>query len=78
MDVADEDSVRSAVERTVERFGRVDYLVHCAGNNVKSPLLDMTLEQWRSSLDTHFTGAFLTCREAGRQMVSRVKGAASS
>jgi NAD(P)-dependent dehydrogenase (short-subunit alcohol dehydrogenase family) len=74
MDVADEDSVRSAVGRTVERFGRVDYLVHCAGNNVKSPLLDMTLEQWRSSLDTHLTGAFLTCREAGRQMVKQGEG----
>ena len=74
MDVADEDSVKSAVGRTVERFGRVDFLVHCAGNNVKSPLLDMTLEQWRSSLDTHLTGAFLTCREAGRQMVKQGHG----
>lgn len=74
MDVADEGSVRSAVDRAVERFGRVDFLVHCAGNNVKSPLLDMTLEQWRSSLDTHLTGAFLTCREAGRQMVKQGDG----
>ena len=74
MDVADENSVKSAVNRTVERFGRVDFLVHCAGNNVKSPLLDMTLEQWRSSLDTHLTGAFLACREAGRQMVKQGHG----
>ncbi len=74
MDVADESSVKSAVNRTVERFGRVDFLVHCAGNNVKSPLLDMTLEQWRSSLDTHLTGAFLACREAGRQMVNQGEG----
>jgi NAD(P)-dependent dehydrogenase (short-subunit alcohol dehydrogenase family) len=74
MDVTDEGSVKTAVGSTVEYFGRVDYLVHCAGNNVKSPLLDMTLEQWRSSLDTHLTGAFLTCREAGRQMVKQGDG----
>ena len=74
VDVVDEDSVESSVQRVTERFGRVDFLVHCAGNNVKAPVLDMTLDQWKSSLDTHLTGAFLFCRAAGRQMVEQGEG----
>ena len=74
VDVTDEESVESAVQRVVERYGRIDYLVHCAGNNVKAPVLDMTLDQWKSSLDTHLTGAFLFCRAAARQMVEQGEG----
>ena len=74
VDVTDEESVVSAVRGAVHEYGRVDYLVHCAGNNIKAPTLDLTLEQWRSSLDTHLTGAFLFCREAGRQMVEQGEG----
>ena len=74
VDVVDEDSVESSVQRVTERFGRVDFLVHCAGNNVKAPVLDMTLDQWKSSLDIHLTGAFLFCRAAGRQMVEQGEG----
>ncbi len=74
VDVRSEESVDAAVQRVVERFGRLDYLVYCAGNNIKSPLLDMTLEQWRSSLDTHLTGAFLFCRAVGRRLVEQDEG----
>ena len=74
VDVTDEDSVESAVDSVVELLGRVDFVVHCAGNNVKAPVLEMTLDQWRSTLDTHLTGAFLLCRAAGRQMVKQGEG----
>jgi len=74
VDVCSEESVDAAVQRVVERFGRLDFLVYCAGNNIKSPLLDTTLEQWRSTLDTHLTGAFLFCRAVGRQLVDRGEG----
>ncbi len=73
-DVSDESSVVSSVRRVVEECGRIDYLVYCAGNNIKAPTLELSLEQWQSALDTHLTGAFLACREAGRQMVKQGEG----
>ena len=74
VEVTDEDSVIEAVRTVVNRFGRVDYLVHCAGTNIKSPVLDMSLDEWNISLAPHLTGAFLFCREAGRQMVAQGDG----
>ena len=74
VEVTDEESVIAAVRTVVEDLGRVDYLVHCAGTNIKSPVLDMSLDQWNLSLEPHLTGAFLFCREAGRRMVEQGDG----
>ncbi|MCE2457459.1 MAG: SDR family oxidoreductase [Dehalococcoidia bacterium] len=74
VEVTDEDSVIAAVSTIVNELGRVDYLVHCAGTNIKSPVLDMTLDQWNLSLEAHLTGAFLFCREAGKRMVAQGDG----
>jgi NAD(P)-dependent dehydrogenase (short-subunit alcohol dehydrogenase family) len=74
VEATDEASVEAAVHKVVEDMGRVDYLVHCAGTNIKAPVLEMSLEQWKLSLEAHLTGAFLFCREAGRRMVEQGDG----
>ena len=74
VEVTDEQSVTDAVSQVISDLGRVDYLVHCAGTNIKSPVLEMSLDQWNLSLETHLTGAFLFCREAGRRMVEQGDG----
>ena len=74
VEVTDEDSVIAAVSTIVNELGRVDYLVYCSGTNIKSPVLDMTLDQWNLSLEAHLTGAFLFCREAGKRMVAQGDG----
>ena len=74
VEVTDEDSVIAAVRTVVGELGRVDYLVHCAGTNIRAPVLDMSLEQWHFSLEAHLTGAFLFCREAGKEMVAQGDG----
>ena len=62
------------MREAVDTLGRVDYLVHCAGTNIKAPILEMSLDQWNLSLEAHLTGAFLFCREAGRRMVEQGDG----
>ena len=74
VEVTDEASVVTAVQTAVQDLGRVDYLVHCAGTNIKAPVLEMSLDQWNLSLEAHLTGAFLFCREAGRHMVAQGDG----
>ena len=74
VNVTSQESVYSTVQRVVQHFGRVDFLVHCAGNNIKASLLEMTMDQWRDSLDTHLTGAFLFCQAVGKEMVRQGEG----
>ena len=61
-DVTSEDQVR-AIERDVaEHFGKVNILINNAGVNVRKPVTDFTLEEWRRVMDTSVTAAFLMCR----------------
>ena len=74
VEVTSESSVVAAVQRTVDHFGRVDFLVHCAGNNIRAPVLELSVEDWSRVLDTHLTGAFLFCKAVGRHLVEQGEG----
>ena len=74
VEVTSESSVVVAVQRTVDHFGRVDFLVHCAGNNIRAPVLELAAEDWSRVLDTHLTGAFLFCKAVGKHLVGQGEG----
>ena len=74
VEVTDENSVISVVKQTIESFGRIDFLVHCAGNNIRSPIIDMAAEDWNRVLGTHLTGAFLFSKVVGRKLVKQADG----
>ena len=74
VEVTSESSVVAAVQRTVDHFGRVDFLVHCAGNNIRAPVLELAAEDWSRVLDTHLTGAFLFSKAVGRHLVKQGEG----
>ena len=71
-DVCDPDSVAALFAETKRTFGRLDLLFNNAGINAPAvPIEDLTLEQWRSVIDTNLTGAFLCTQEAVRLMKSQ-------
>ncbi|MBK8979922.1 MAG: SDR family oxidoreductase [Planctomycetes bacterium] len=63
-DLTDERDVDAMWERIVATHGRVDGVVVNAGIWIAEevPVCDMSLAQWRHTLDTDLTSAFLTCR----------------
>ncbi|MGH2411302.1 MAG: SDR family NAD(P)-dependent oxidoreductase, partial [Chloroflexota bacterium] len=69
-----EDHARVSVE-TMERFGRIDVLVYCAGIFPRATLLETDEALWRSVLDTNLTGAFFACRAVVPHMAARGGGA---
>lgn len=57
-DVGDPGAVTDMVESMIRQCGRIDVLIHNAGNLHDQKCLRMSDEAWRSVLDTHLNGAF--------------------
>jgi 2-deoxy-D-gluconate 3-dehydrogenase len=52
------------VSETVKQCSGLDILVNNAGINIRKPVQDLSLEEWRQVLDTNLTSAFLCSRSA--------------
>jgi 3-oxoacyl-[acyl-carrier protein] reductase len=74
-DVSDEDQVTAMVSAVERRFGRIDGLVNNAGVMPESPVVEMSLEEWRRVIDIDLTGAFLCSRAVLPGMLQRGSGA---
>ena len=68
IDVADEASVRQAVDAVAARHGRLDILVNNAGITGRKPVDQLTLDEWNLVLQTNLTSAFLVSRAAHPHM----------
>lgn len=75
-DVADEGAVEAAAERVREELGPCAVLVNTAGLLAAAqPLAETSLAHWNRTLAVNLTGAFLTTRCFGAQMLERGAGA---
>ena len=61
-DVTDEAQVRALEQGVREKFGHVDILINNAGMNIRKPLVEYTLDEWNTVLDSNLTSVFLVSR----------------
>lgn len=61
-DVTDGAQVKRMEDEVIGKFGKVQILINNAGINIRKPVTDFTLDEWRAVIDTNLTGAFLMCR----------------
>jgi NAD(P)-dependent dehydrogenase (short-subunit alcohol dehydrogenase family) len=73
-DVRDENQVAQVVRDTVERHGHLDVMVSNAGIATVNPLVQMTLEEWRSVLAVDLDGVFLCTKHAALAMAGNGGG----
>lgn len=74
MNVTDEAQVDKGVADAVAKFGGMDILISNAGIQIISPLVDLSLENWKKMLAIHLDGAFLTTRACMRAMIAGGRG----
>jgi len=79
VDVTRPELVEHVVAGTVERFGRLDALYHCAAdvhfvNTQDRRLTELDDEVWARMIGIHLTGTFHVLKHAGRQMVKQRSG----
>jgi gluconate 5-dehydrogenase len=73
-DVTDERAIQRAVARCESAIGPIDILVNNAGMQLRMPLTEISLHDWRSVIDTDLTSAFLVGRTVARPMIQRGRG----
>ncbi len=74
-DVADETQVNQVVDTVIQKFGRIDVLVNCAGiaDQVK-PTVEQDMTHFRRLLDIHLTGSYMMTKACAVQMLKQGKG----
>lgn len=68
-DLSEADAPERIVRATVERFGRLDVLVNNAAVFVRKPFLELSAEEWNSSVQTNLTAPFNLMQAAARQFI---------
>ena len=74
-DVADMQVAQDAVQLAAEKLGAVTVLVNNAGINMRTPTLEMALEDWSRVFDVNLNGTLHFCRAVLPGMVARGGGA---
>jgi 3-oxoacyl-[acyl-carrier protein] reductase len=64
MDVASENSVKSAFDKVRMKYDKLDGLVNCAGFVDPFPMLMTDMDNWKRTIDINLTGTFLCCKFA--------------
>src|SRR4030081_1996022 len=74
-DVRHEDDVRSLVDKTVARFGRLDVAVNNAGTEGKpGPVTEQSAESYAATFDTNVLGTLLSMKHELRVMLAQGSG----
>jgi NAD(P)-dependent dehydrogenase (short-subunit alcohol dehydrogenase family) len=74
-DVRHDDDVRSLIDQTVERFGRLDVAVNNAGTEGKpGPVTEQTAESYAATFDTNVLGTVLSLKHEMRVMLAQGHG----
>lgn len=73
-DLTDFAQVQALVERTLEAFGRIDIMIHCASGRGAASIIDMTPELWTSIVRVNLDGAFHLTKAVAPHMIRAKRG----
>lgn len=61
-DVRSFEDQQRAVKEVIEKFGRIDVVIANAGLGHFASIEDLTIEQWKETIDTNLSGPFYTLK----------------
>jgi len=73
-DVADEESVKNMVDKTLEKFSRIDIVISNAGVSRMAKFIDITEEDFDFNMDINTKGGFLVSKAVSEIMTNQESG----
>ena len=74
--VEDPEAMDAAVKAALNKFGKIDILVHCAGirGPVGVPVVEGDAAEWRQIFEINTIGAFVVTKAVAKDMIRRNQG----
>ena len=63
-DMSVRSDAQALAQFALDRMGKVDILINNAGMNIRKPVHELSLAEWRQVIDTNLTSAYLCCHAA--------------
>lgn len=73
-DIRNREEVKSLVDFTISKFGKIDVLVNNAGICQTKLFTDITDDDWNNMIQTNLTSAFYTTQEVLKYMIPKKEG----
>jgi 2-dehydro-3-deoxy-D-gluconate 5-dehydrogenase len=73
-DLLELERIPRLFERVRDELGRLDVLVNSAGVQITGSSLDVTVDEWRTTIDSNLTTLFFCCQHAARRFVEQGRG----
>jgi len=74
VDVTRKEEIDRMVEKTLERFGKIDFLFNNAGRITRVASENFSEEDWDEEINVNLKGTFLCCQTVGRVMIKQGRG----
>jgi 3-oxoacyl-[acyl-carrier protein] reductase len=72
--IAELSDIKTLVEKTVEKFGTIDFLINNAGITRDNLAIRMSESEWDMVLDINLKGSFLCSQQVGKVMMKKRTG----
>ena len=73
-DITNEKDIDLVVNKTLEKFKKIDILINNSGRTWAAAPEDMKVEDWQKVIDVNVTGTFLFSQRVGKEMIKQTKG----
>ena len=74
LDVTKKSEHEAALALVRQELGEPEILINGAGINAPTPVLDISVDEWRAIIDSHATGTLLGCQVFGAAMLGKGRG----
>ena len=73
-DACEEETAKKTIQAAIDNFGRIDILLNNAGMGIYKDLVDTSLEEYATMMDTNMRSGFLFTRYAVPHMIKQGEG----
>lgn len=73
-DVTSDDEVKALIDKVIAKWGRIDVVVASAGQYIRGPAVEVTMEDLKRSLDVNFFGTARVVLAALPHMIEKGSG----